>query len=158
MNIFQAAAGFSLVLASGSFAASISSDPTGNGCFGNWTVSSYLSPRDLGWAFHPAHRPHMAKLRPSFLQGNHPGLLSVDIPWGPHGAIHHGTQEQLPDLPDTDADPEDEDDGPTAIPAIADQDPEPYTPIPTVPEPGSLAMIGAGALGMFAARAFLRRR
>lgn len=153
MNTLPAAAGLFLVLASGTFAAPISSDQTGNGCFGNWAVPSYLTPREQAWAFHPAHRPHKAHLRPSFLQGDHPGLGAVDIPWGPHGAIHHETRELLPDLPDTDADPDDG--GPAAI---ADQDPGPSPSVPTVPEPGSLAMIGAGALGMLAARAFLRRR
>lgn len=70
-----------------------------------------------------------------------------------------GSQEVAEDPRDQDndePDPVEGDESPEII--VADLDTHPQQPmVPAVPEPGSLALLGAGALGLLAAHALLKR-
>jgi len=153
MNTLPAAAGLLLLLAAGTFAAPIGSEPAGlNG--GHWTIPATYAPWDQGWAFHRAHRPHRLDLRVYLLQYGYHSQGAVTGPWN-----FRRPDEEYPVRPwlcggepgaGLSQYPSDDD------PVV--EAPDEGNPVPAVPEPGSLAMLGAGALGLIVARSLLKNR
>lgn len=89
-----------------------------------------------------------------FPHGGAPGADLADFPAPPRTGFpgRHGTDAEEPETDDGDHGV------PPAIGYDRDARPDPASPIPAVPEPGSLALFGAGALGLLAARALLKDR
>jgi hypothetical protein len=125
-----------------------------------WNAHPYIR---HGWA---SHRPNrfasnacdLQALLNEYARGTHapmpgkPGIGPLDLDY-PHPAIaDNETPGGQPDLPDPD-----EDESETDIAAWHDDArlPDPITP--AVPEPGTMALMGAGALGLLAVR-FPRRQ
>ncbi len=89
------------------------------------------------------------------LADNKPGLPSLDHDYPCPRDWHHEVPSQLPRIDPDEPDP-DEDESETDIAASNPHDRLPDPTPPAVPEPGTLALVGAGVLGLLAAR-FLAR-
>jgi hypothetical protein len=147
MNIISAAAGLALALATGASAAPISPDLSFGAPGAAWNAPSDFPPRPRLWGLrHGHHRLH--------------GKTSQNDPltsWFCGGP--DGSQEFAEDPRDQESDGPDAgegDESPTVI--AADLNNHPQQPmVPAVPEPGSLALLGAGALGLLAAHALLKK-
>jgi len=173
MNSLPAVAGLLLVLATGTFAAPITSDPPEGGHGGYWTLPAAYAPWTPAWAFHPAHRSHGWDLRAWRLAYDHPSHGAVILPLG-LGRLDEGYSVQSwlcggapgaglsqyplagpPETPDLEETQPGNEGSETQIVPTGDSDRK-SNPIPAVPEPGSLAMLGAGVLGLLAARGLLK--
>lgn len=174
MNSLPAAAGLLLVLATGSFSAPIHSETSVGGHGGYWTVPATYDPWAPGWIGHRGHRSPGLAPRDRGLAKDHGGYGAANLPFGlgrmdegypiPSrlcgGAVGTGLSQyplEGPDseTPDLDVTQPGDDGSDARIAATADLDRN-ANPIPAVPEPGSLAMLGAGALGLLAARGLLK--
>ncbi len=172
MNSLPAAAGLLLVLATGAFSAPIFPEPS-EGHGGYWSLQGAFSPWAPGRAFHPWHHSHGLDLQALRYASEHRhgaanlpfGLGRLDEGYpddsrlcgGQPGAglSQYPAEGPAPETPDFGGAPG-EQGSDTQIAATGDLDPK-SSPIPAVPEPGSLAMLGAGALGLLAARGLLKR-
>jgi hypothetical protein len=172
MNSPLAAAGFLLVLTTGAFAAPILSESSVGGHGGYWTPNAY-GPWTPGSAFHPWHRPHGLDLRAGHLAKDHGSHGAANLPFGlgrldegypipsrlcggaPGAGLSQYPSEGPSEAPDLEDGQPGEDGSDTRISATGDLDRK-ANPIPAVPEPGSLALLGAGALGLLAARGLLK--
>ena len=144
MNMISAAAGFALALATGATAAPISPEQSFGAPGAAWTAPGDFPPRPRLWGLHHGHHPHR--------KTSHNDPLTSWFCGGPDGS-----QEFAQDPRDQESDEPDADDSPTAI--AGDLNTHPQQPmVPAVPEPGSLALLGAGALGLLAARALAKKK
>lgn len=145
MNLIPAAAGLVLALAAGTSAAPISPDQSFGAPGAAWNASSDFPPRPRLWGLRH-HHVHGKALQNEPITSWFSGGLD-------------GSQEVAEDPRDQDSDepdPGEEDGSPQII--VAGLDTHPQQPmVPAVPEPGSLALLGAGALGLLAARALLKK-
>jgi hypothetical protein len=172
----SAVLGLGLVLAaSGAQAGLIPSGYMQGPDFGRWNVPARHDGHGY-WAFHrPARQAYGLDLRALLdqysrrthslvPQAAHVGRLDEDYAsapglcggapgagladGGPADTVQGGNEEE-------ESEPEDE-----SGTELAAEDPGrlPASRLPTVPEPGSMAMLGAGALGLLAARAVLKKR
>jgi hypothetical protein len=173
MSILPAASGLLLWLATGSFAAPIVAEHSEGGRGGYWSMPITQPPCAKAWAFGAAHHSHGLNLRAwqpgSAHRGHevaHPplGLGKWDEqfrvrPWLCGGVSGEGSSQYLSEGPDSETPDFEEpqtgdDDAATRISASGDLDRA--NPIQAVPEPGSLAMLGAGVLGLLLARRVLK--
>lgn len=141
MNLIPAATALVLALAAGTSAAPISPAQSFGSYGANWAVPTDFPPRPDFWGYHHGHRPHATGLQTLLLKNGYGGQEVAEDPRDQNGE---------------EADADDADGSPTAIAADLNVNPQPPM-VPAVPEPGSLALLGAGALGLLAARAVLKK-
>jgi len=137
-----------MVLATGAFSAPILSEPIVGGHVGYWAPRAY-HPWAPGLTVHRVHHPHrfvFGDWRPTDKAGGLDAGFSQCL-WGNPAA----------EAPDMDESQPGEDGPESQIAATGDLEHK-SDPIPAVPEPGSLAMLGAGGLGLLAARGLLKRK
>jgi len=149
MNLISAAAGLALALAAGTSAAPISPDQSFGAPGAAWTAPGDFPPRPRLWGLRHVHRPHG--------KTSHSDPLTSWFCGGPDGSQEFAAdpRDQESDAPDADEAGQG-DESPTVI--AADLNVNPQQPmVPAVPEPGSLALLGAGALGLLAAHALLKK-
>lgn len=162
-SITAAAFGLALGLAAEAQAGLITLPAQGqSGPFGpSWNHQGYALSSHVAWGSRriapkpsPWNRGLAALLKEHALRTQSPlgngfrfGTLDLDPP-----KPHHIVKEDFCEVPDPENPPDDE---------IADNLPDDRLPQPNhpaVPEPDTLAMLGAGLLGLVAARAMARRR
>lgn len=171
MKSLPAAAGLLLVLSTGAFSAPIYSGPS-EGHGGHLTLPGAYFPWAPGRVLHFKHRSHGFDLRAWQYDNEHRhgapnlaygfGRLDEGYPvdsrlCGGHpgaGISQDPVEVPAPEATDWDGTPG-EDGSDTQIASTVDPKSD---PIPAVPEPGSLAMLGAGGLGLLAARGLLKRK
>jgi hypothetical protein len=143
----------------------------------HWTHPADRFQHAYGWNAHDKHRHHHLDLH-ALVQGygrRTSGSLAMN--WGPErmedayraphgvcggspgaGLVHFWPEGPALNDPDDEEEPESEDAGKPVIAGEWHDGSVSAPGIPSVPEPGSLALMGAGMLGLAAAGAFRKRK